>query len=402
MTRVSGLCGFVSGGGVVTPRPVVQHNRHGLCPRVRHGRTLDARCTTVCMCMAGARKDNASDLATPKVEWEYPLSSRHSNERVLRAAGARVTVRLASKFTWFITDICAPDSDRLLIHLCIDELVRVCAATGTCLASSLLQDHPFVALLEARGFELTRANERIYVPKRATSMHSRELDAASFSDALTQMYAGTGDHVCLLVSDIRVSMNFYSLFGFEPTLKFRTASCRSAWLRSPLFTIALELIELPPERRLESTSAAGGARSALDAQRLSLGLYHVSWDVTRVCTELQEFVDRIDAKSRREFGKTLPVLQPPKQQMLGALIAQVAILPRGLHRSRLCRTMTCSINNDARAFVRGWPQSVASAFCGRVSLIAVLVFDELRLHDDWGPIRFEHRRKAGRQFRSTC
>lgn len=66
-----------------------------------------------------------------------------------------------------------------------------------------------------------------------------------------------------------------------------------------------------------------------DAHPLSLttpGLGHISFDVTRACTSLQRFLDTLEHESVQRFHKTLRVLDPPRQRMMGCSVVEVAFL----------------------------------------------------------------------------
>ena len=128
-----------------------------------------------------------------------------------------------------------------------------------------------------------------------------------------------GSHVALRVSDIERSLDFWSLLDFAPTRKFSTSGARAAWLGAPWCSLALELIEVPS---LMLAALADAPPPPDDAP----GFAHLSLDVTPLGGELPRTLGRLQADSEERFGRTLVVLSPPRQQMMGDLVVEVAVI----------------------------------------------------------------------------
>jgi len=143
---------------------------------------------------------------------------------------------------------------------------------------------------------------------------------------LPQAQTLVGGHTSIFVSNIQASLAFYSLLGFQPELKFITNDARATWISSSWFPQQrIELIELPPERTMQGPNL-------MAASQLPVGLYHISLDVTRLCVDINDFIHYIQADSMKRFDKSIMVLLPPKQQMMGRLVVQMAYIkdPNGV------------------------------------------------------------------------
>jgi catechol 2,3-dioxygenase-like lactoylglutathione lyase family enzyme len=148
-------------------------------------------------------------------------------------------------------------------------------------------------------------------------------------------------HTALRTRDIEVSIQFYGLLGFEPTVKFRAGPARAAWLeqRAGSDSISssssshhrLELIEVPSYLLNE---AEGTKKRALDlaARQELLGQNHFALDVTESIQRqeglesLSDWIDQLNQKSLQHFGKTLRVAVPPTQRLIGKGVFELAFL----------------------------------------------------------------------------
>ena len=146
--------------------------------------------------------------------------------------------------------------------------------------------------------------------------------------------AADGSHAALHVSNIERAAAFWSLFDFAPTRAFTTSGARALWLASPWASLGLELIELPARLLPPDAEERGGAKG------LRLGVAHLCLDCTPIGTSLPPTLSRLESRSRRRFGRELRVVTPPRQQMMGSLVAEVATVcaPDGvmlelIHRS---------------------------------------------------------------------
>ena len=127
-------------------------------------------------------------------------------------------------------------------------------------------------------------------------------------------------HATLRVSSIERSLAFWSLLHYAPSRTFSASGARCAWLSAPWTPLSLELIEVP-EVVLRQLPAAQRTPSA-DA----LGPAHLCLDVTALGVALPGTLAALQRRSERRFGRTLEVLVPPHQQMMGDLVSEVAIV----------------------------------------------------------------------------
>uniref|UniRef100_A0A7S1TAM8 VOC domain-containing protein n=1 Tax=Compsopogon caeruleus TaxID=31354 RepID=A0A7S1TAM8_9RHOD len=130
-----------------------------------------------------------------------------------------------------------------------------------------------------------------------------------------------GFHTALLTHSMDMSVAFYSLFGFTPVHKFKTSGARAAWLQSNFLEGNLEVIEIP-SHMIQSTPKKCNNLEEKGAP----GLYHISFDVTASCLTLSTLLQELDAQSRLKFNKTLRILEPPAQRMLGSLTCEICFL----------------------------------------------------------------------------
>mmetsp|Transcript_14480 Transcript_14480/g.29603 ORF Transcript_14480/g.29603 Transcript_14480/m.29603 type:complete len:220 (+) Transcript_14480:554-1213(+) len=83
----------------------------------------------------------------------------------------------------------------------------------------------------------------------------------------------------------------------------------------------LEVIEIP-SHMIQSTPKKCNNLEEKGAP----GLYHISFDVTASCLTLSTLLQELDAQSRLKFNKTLRILEPPAQRMLGSLTCEICFL----------------------------------------------------------------------------
>ncbi|GAB0489787.1 hypothetical protein MMPV_001012 [Pyropia vietnamensis] len=154
-------------------------------------------------------------------------------------------------------------------------------------------------------------------------LYSR-LGAGAAADATPRAAAvvATSSHVCLAVADVEVSSAYFGLWGFVEDRRFLTGGRRAVWLRTgwpALGGEVLELVEEPP-------AATGGRRSPPPP---GTGVRHLCLDVTRLCTDLPEYLAGVAARSELTYGRRLDVVTSPVQVLMGDLVAQVAVVRHG-------------------------------------------------------------------------
>jgi catechol 2,3-dioxygenase-like lactoylglutathione lyase family enzyme len=137
-------------------------------------------------------------------------------------------------------------------------------------------------------------------------------------------------HAALFVSDIRRSLDFWSLLHFEPTRLFTTEGARAAWLSAPWTSLSLELIEVPSVvLRSQTCGGSGGGSSddgSGDEAGTAIGLAHVCVDVTPLGIGMPSTLEVLRERSRQRFGRDLTVVTEPHQQMMADLVAEVAVV----------------------------------------------------------------------------
>ena len=138
-------------------------------------------------------------------------------------------------------------------------------------------------------------------------------------------------HAALFVSDIRTSVEFWSLLRFGPTRLFTTEGARAAWLSAPWTSLSLELIEVPDVvlRTSSCGSSPAAAAAAIEDEEASpgLGLAHVCVDVTPLGISLTDTLALLQQRSAQSFGgRTLLVMNEPHQQMMAELVCDVAVV----------------------------------------------------------------------------
>ena len=124
--------------------------------------------------------------------------------------------------------------------------------------------------------------------------------------------------MCIRDRDIEKSLQFYSLLGLDEERRFRSGAARCAWLRSAGGAARLELVEVP------DYVDAGRAADGLAANHV--GLNHVALDVSHLCDDLGDFLRRLNDDSERLFEKSLGLALPPRQQIIGQEVYELAFV----------------------------------------------------------------------------
>jgi catechol 2,3-dioxygenase-like lactoylglutathione lyase family enzyme len=126
-------------------------------------------------------------------------------------------------------------------------------------------------------------------------------------------------HVAIYTRNISVSTLFYSLLGWEEVVRFRAGPARAVWLQQD--ESRLELIEIPSHLAPTTTSPS------LDNR---VGYHHVALNVTAqvraLDDNLQSYLDHLNATSRQRFNKTVRLAVPPRQQIIGCQVYELAFV----------------------------------------------------------------------------
>ena len=156
----------------------------------------------------------------------------------------------------------------------------------------------------------------------ATSLHSADSSA----------FAPTIHHAAVKTRNITTAIEFYSLFGFEVTTKFRAGPARAAWLeqqpreQTNTTNAILELIEIPPYLLQEPDGQRRRALNLMERQEL-LGHNHLALDVTEYCSSsLSVFLEALKQTSRERFDKTILTALSPRQQLIGRSVYELAYI----------------------------------------------------------------------------
>ena len=138
-------------------------------------------------------------------------------------------------------------------------------------------------------------------------------------------------HTAIKTRDIEAAINFYSLFGFEPTIKFRTGPARAAWLeQTGANSNRIELIEVPSYMLNEPEGMKSRALDLMKRQEL-LGQNHFALDVSesmRIAnlTSLSDWIEALNEKSLERFRKSLRIAIEPQQVTIGNSLYELAFL----------------------------------------------------------------------------
>ena len=125
-------------------------------------------------------------------------------------------------------------------------------------------------------------------------------------------------HSAVRTRDIEKSLKFYSLLGLDEERRFKSGAARCAWLRSAGGAARLELVEVPDY--VDTGRAADGLAPA------HVGLNHVALDVGHLCDDLGDFLRRLNDDSERLFEKSLGLALPPRQQIIGQEVYELAFV----------------------------------------------------------------------------
>jgi hypothetical protein len=164
-----------------------------------------------------------------------------------------------------------------------------------------------VPTLERFGFAAARVEQEDAMDPLLALVRRRDLgEASGFS------------HATLRVSSMPRSLQFWSLLHYSPVRVFTTNGARAAWLSAAWSPLSVELIEIPESMLCQETAAPQPASG--------LGPAHLCLDVTPLGVSLSSTLEVLQQRSVALFGRTLRVLTPPHQQMMGDLVADVAIV----------------------------------------------------------------------------
>jgi catechol 2,3-dioxygenase-like lactoylglutathione lyase family enzyme len=174
-------------------------------------------------------------------------------------------------------------------------------------------------------------------------------------DTNQQILPGPIHHVAIKTRNITTAIQFYSLLGFRPTVRFRAGPARAAWLEprypknvSSSANARIELLEVPSYVLKEPEGQRTQAVDLMKRPEL-LGYNHLALDVTdsvarlvekrynnnnnnnnntavtttTTTTLLADYVQYLNNQSLELFGKTLRVALEPRQQMIGSAVYEL-------------------------------------------------------------------------------
>jgi catechol 2,3-dioxygenase-like lactoylglutathione lyase family enzyme len=216
---------------------------------------------------------------------------------------------------------------------------------------------PVITLTNLRQSTITTSSSSLFM---STTNSTTTLASSS-------LVSGTFHHSAIRTSNITLAMQFYSLFGFEPIVKFKAGPAKAAWLQQQneqsSLSPRIELIEIPRSilhAEEEEEGVVGGSstptlkKRAPDLfQRIDLlGHNHIALDVTssaqqlNCSTNLQSWMEYLNVKSLALFNKTMRVALAPKQIMVQNGIYEIAYIydPDGALVELICQGVTLPQN----------------------------------------------------------
>ena len=126
--------------------------------------------------------------------------------------------------------------------------------------------------------------------------------------------------IFIRTANIFQAISFYELLGFEVQERFSTGYTLACWLEG--LGSRLELIQIPEPKN---------APDAFEDEHY-VGYYHISFDITSENINLPDWLKRLQEKFQQahqnnsEQFSPLKILLPPKQQMIGDTIYEVAFI----------------------------------------------------------------------------
>lgn len=122
-------------------------------------------------------------------------------------------------------------------------------------------------------------------------------------------------HVSIRTANIHQAIAFYEQLGLVVEERFTTGMTLACWMEG--LGGRIELIQIPEPRP---------AADAFGDEHYT-GYYHLSFDLTKVTTDLPTWLTALDARLR-DSGQLPPmqILLKPTQQMIGDRIYEVAFI----------------------------------------------------------------------------
>ena len=156
----------------------------------------------------------------------------------------------------------------------------------------------------------------------------------SNSNSINNVGISNIHHIAMKTRNIETCLDFYSLLGFTIDTKFRAGSGRAAWLSCATSGggggVRLEVMEIPGHVLREPKGMKRRALDLLQSPEL-LGWHHMALDVTESLRQqefinLQDWLEILNQRSIQSFGKTLRIAVPPRQQIIGTSVYELAFL----------------------------------------------------------------------------
>ncbi|MGF1521440.1 MAG: VOC family protein [Leptolyngbyaceae cyanobacterium] len=127
-------------------------------------------------------------------------------------------------------------------------------------------------------------------------------------------------HASIRTADIHRAIAFYTLLGFSMEEQFTAGTTLACWMTG--LGGRIELLQIPEPR------------SAPDCfyDEHYTGYYHLSFDLTQAVDSLSDWVDSLAkqflqaSQSSPDEVESLKILLPPKQQMIGRHVYEVAFI----------------------------------------------------------------------------
>lgn len=146
----------------------------------------------------------------------------------------------------------------------------------------------------------------------------------------------TVHHTALKTRNITNAILFYNLLGFQLVSKFRAGPAKAAWIElggKNSCRQRIELIEVPNFMLNEEVGVTIKRAPDLMNRRDILGYNHVALDVSKIIkscpnryTSLSDWITELNRTSIDSFGKTIRMVLPPRQQLIGQYIFELAFI----------------------------------------------------------------------------
>jgi catechol 2,3-dioxygenase-like lactoylglutathione lyase family enzyme len=148
-------------------------------------------------------------------------------------------------------------------------------------------------------------------------------------------------HTAIKTRNITNAILFYNLLGFQVVTKFRAGPSKAAWIERRIVNNyqnshqRLELIEVPQYLLNEEVGVTRKRAPDLMSRQDILGYNHIALDVSKSIQShsdkknlpsLTDWMVHLNQSSIDLFGKTIRMALPPRQQIIGQAVFEIAFI----------------------------------------------------------------------------